>query len=118
MEVREGLAQDLLQERVLELREPFDLIHLDGSMKCYEDFLERILASDLLTKSGVALADNVLFRGLVRQAGGTGRLKRIARSLHDFNVKFMQEDPRSVAFFASLSARFWIAFVCFCLGSL
>lgn len=96
MEVREGLAQ----ESVLQLREPFDLIHLDGSMKCYDEFLEQILESDLLTQSGVVLADNVLFRGLVRQASGSGRLRRIGRSLHAFNVRFMQEDARSLAFLA------------------
>ena len=71
----------------------------------YKEFLD--LTLDLLAEDGLVLADNVLFRGMVTAVpeGGPGRpetppeaAKRfwdIAEKLHAFNLKFLEDDPRT-----------------------
>ncbi|CAJ1346069.1 unnamed protein product [Effrenium voratum] len=95
VEVRRGFASDVLPE--LAGSETYDLIHLDAGMKSYMQFLDLALGGELLAESGVVLADNVLFRGMVTNASARvgGRFQRIAESLHSFNVRYLQEDPRT-----------------------
>ena len=74
-------------------------------MKHYSHFLDLSLDSKLLKSDGLVLADNVLFRGLVgrgpdAEGGCSGgrpkrRMQEIAEALHQFNVKFLEEDPRT-----------------------
>ena len=98
--VLQGLAQELLPR----LGSQFEVIHLDGSMKSYQQFLDLALDASLLAQNGLVLADNVLFRGLVAKVPqrnctefgqSSTRLRGIAEKLHRFNLHFLQEDPRT-----------------------
>jgi caffeoyl-CoA O-methyltransferase len=88
---------------------PFDLVFLDADKRSYRAYYDLLLSSDLLQKSALILADNVLFKGKVlnsaaRAAGGQTkelnywqrRHQDIADDLHDFNV-YVNKDPRTEA---------------------
>ena len=78
----------------------------------YEEFLDLTL-DDLLAEDGMVLADNVLFRGMVTavpegrrprrpeetvpgpQESEVKRFRDIAEKLHAFNVRFLEDDPRT-----------------------
>lgn len=102
--VLEGLAQQLLPQ-LAAAPTCYDVIHLDGAMKSYEDFLNLALEGGLLAEHGMVLADNVLFRGMVTavskfKGGGPlqveeTRLHHIARKLHAFNFRFLHDDVRT-----------------------
>ena len=85
-------------------RPSFDIILLDGDKKRYKDYYEMILGNNLLSPTGLMIADNVLWKGLVpelarRRAMGeelpveeyeamgfTKRQVQLADVLHDFNM--------------------------------
>eukprot|EP00438_Fugacium_kawagutii_P025506 Skav224843 [mRNA] locus=scaffold3408:323843:324691:+ [translate_table: standard] len=103
--VLEGLAQQVLPQ-LAAAPSCYDVIHLDGAMKSYEDFLNLALEGGLLAEHGMVLADNVLFRGIVTAVskfkGGCNpleveetRLHDIARKLHAFNLRFLHDDVRT-----------------------
>jgi predicted O-methyltransferase YrrM len=72
----------------------------------YEEFLDLTL-DDLLAEDGMVLADNVLFRGMVTavpegrrpeetaQESEVKRFRDIAEKLHAFNLRFLEDDPRT-----------------------
>src|SRR5699024_8638849 len=82
-----GDALDILQTRPEEA--PFDLIFIDAAKGHYRAFFE--LASPFLSKNGVIMSDNVLFKGYV--AGGAKhhtRYEKIARKIRGFNNWLVQ----------------------------
>jgi caffeoyl-CoA O-methyltransferase len=92
--LRAGLSEriEIVQEKALEalpaLRGPFDLAYIDALKEEYSGYLDLILP--LLRRSGVVIADNVLWKGQV----ATGRLlnpdqKESTAALRAFNERFM-----------------------------
>jgi predicted O-methyltransferase YrrM len=59
IKIEEGDCLDILEK----LQEPFDLIFMDAGKGHYNHFLPHCLR--LLSKDGIIIADNVLFRGMV-----------------------------------------------------
>lgn len=84
-------------------------VNFQSSNLGYEEFLDLTL-DDLLAEDGMVLADNVLFRGMVTavpegrrpeeteetaQESEVKRFRDIAEKLHAFNVRFLDDDPRT-----------------------
>lgn len=61
IEVREGLAQDLLKALQNENPEPFDMVFIDASKLDYMTFLE--LSEPMLREGGLMIGDNTLLFG-------------------------------------------------------
>lgn len=59
IKIEEGDCLEILEK----LKEPFDLIFMDAGKGHYNHFLPHCLR--LLSKDGIIIADNVLFRGMV-----------------------------------------------------
>lgn len=70
----------------------YDLIFLDGPKTQYVDMIDMILP--LLSKDGIWVSDNVLFRGMVRDGAPISepRFVRTARLLEDFLEK-LESNP-------------------------
>jgi len=70
----------------------FDLIFLDGPKTFYSDMIDLILP--LLSKDGVWVSDNVLFRGMVRDGAEITehRFERTSRVLDEFLTKLQNND--------------------------
>ncbi len=74
------------------LGQKFDLIFLDGPKTFYSDMIDLILP--LLSKKGVWVSDNVLFRGMVRDGVEITehRFERTAKILDEFLTKLQQNE--------------------------
>jgi predicted O-methyltransferase YrrM len=63
---------------------PFDLIFIDAAKGQYEKFFMRY--EQMLSKNGIIITDNVLFRGYVAtESAETKRLKKIAEKIDRYN---------------------------------
>ncbi|KAI9319413.1 O-methyltransferase [Dichotomocladium elegans] len=105
VELRLGPAADSIQQIAKENPSTqFDFIFLDADKESYGTYMDMILENNLLSDSGVIVADNVLRGGQVIRYVGTAEDKgpgsddklhidRYAGHLHAFNVK-LQQDPR------------------------
>lgn len=63
IEIKIGAASDSIEKMVKDGEEPFDLILIDADKESYMTYFQQIIKHKLLSKSGVLLIDNVLFRG-------------------------------------------------------
>ncbi|KAH9822554.1 O-methyltransferase-domain-containing protein [Melampsora americana] len=63
IEIKIGAASDSIEKMVKDGEEPFDLILIDADKESYLTYFQQIIKHKLLSKCGVLLIDNVLFRG-------------------------------------------------------
>ncbi|CAM9393387.1 unnamed protein product, partial [Heterosigma akashiwo] len=108
VQLKHGKALDIFPELVAS-KEQYDIIFIDGDKKKYIEYYDLILQNGLLSKGGIILADNVLYKGGViphqtsEEAGEEfsfsedkkeKRQQKIAESLHAFN-KHVKADKRT-----------------------
>jgi len=69
-------------EAAMRARAPYDLVFIDCEKRVYPELWQ--VCSKLVRPGGILIADNVLFRGLVAQAGLTGRNSTGVAALQEF----------------------------------
>lgn len=85
-----GDAKDIMNELITD-KETFDLIFIDAAKGQYKYFFE--LAHQLLTKNGLIISDNVLFRGYVANPDTTPKkYKKMVEKLIAYN-EFLTTHP-------------------------
>lgn len=84
----DGDASDILTQ----LEDTFDMVFIDAAKGQYLDYLQKVM--DKLAIGAVIIADNVLFRGMVRSGEPTPkRYRTIVKRLRDY-LDFVSHDPR------------------------
>ena len=79
-------------EMLTQLEGPFDMVFIDAAKGQYLDYLQKII--DKLSIGAVIIADNVLFRGMVKSEQPTlKRYRTIVKRLREY-LDFVSHDPR------------------------
>ncbi|MBC8015575.1 MAG: O-methyltransferase [Sporomusaceae bacterium] len=79
-------------EILMQLEGPFDLVFIDAAKGQYLDYLQKVV--DKLSIGAVVIADNVLFRGMVRSEQPViKRYRTIVKRLREY-LDFVSHDPR------------------------
>jgi len=86
--IRIGSALESLAE-LKEENKTFDLIFIDADKRNYINYYKFIMDNHLITKNGIFLIDNVIWRGKILP----GNQDQIGQALDQFN-KFVHNDPR------------------------
>mmetsp|Transcript_32189 Transcript_32189/g.42442 ORF Transcript_32189/g.42442 Transcript_32189/m.42442 type:complete len:786 (-) Transcript_32189:326-2683(-) len=104
IDLRRGRALDILDQLIQE-KTQYDIIFIDGDKKKYSEYYDIIFKKGLLKKTGIVLADNVLYKGGVIEFDEDSavelstdkkekRQQKIAQSLHSFN-QHVKEDTET-----------------------
>lgn len=79
-------------EVLTQLEGPFDMVFIDAAKGQYLDYLQKVI--DKLSIGAVVVADNVLFRGMVRSEQPVlKRYRTIVKRLQEY-LEFVSHDPR------------------------
>jgi predicted O-methyltransferase YrrM len=97
VDICQEAGRDLLQRLVAAGEGPFDVIFLDGDKRSYRDYYDVITRNRLLAPTGVLVADNVLWKGLVLEVakeqanGGTGALSEVRSQAGRWSHRLMMK---------------------------
>ena len=97
IELLRGDAQEIIENRLRHAEDGFDMIFVDANKLAYEKYYDSIFREDsaLLNAHGVAIFDNVLYRGqVVNAADGSSKASKIGMRLHEFN-RMVLNDQRT-----------------------
>lgn len=85
IEVKQGRAEEILLSMG---NESFDMIFIDADKKGYPFYLD--YAANHLSKDGIILVDNLLWKGAVYSEDQKTQQKPSTRTISEFNEAFMQ----------------------------